>query len=744
MKTIILGSGYLSDNLKKKINNSLIISAGNITEINNINKEKKKFNLIVNSFYKSSELYKINNYFFFFKKSLVEVSKFLDFVNPRLIKKIIYTSSAAVYNSISENLNKDDSSNRKLYSSTKINVESLFNNYSTKNNISFSIFRIFNMYGPGENFSIISKIIDSVKLQKKLKIINNGESVRDFIHINDVVKIYKILLKQKKNNIFDIGTGIGIRILDVVNSIKKIKTQNIIPNVDEIKNSIANIDNFKKIKPKFKFYNLQSYLQNNLKNNFESKIIQIKSENKNRISKNIIGSIIYGCGYAGLRLAKSLINLDSNNVFCFVDDDKFKVGRSKFGKKIISFENLLDLSKTNTILNIIIAIPSLSQNELKLIYKKLFYLATNISILPSKQELVGKEITFENITEIDVSNFINRKTFLLNRNILKKFFNKSILVTGGGGSIGSELCKQILLGRPRKLVILEHSEFALYKVIKNFNDNNSVIVPILGDVNDLHLLKNLVAKYKFNYVYHAAAYKHVNLLEQNVISGINNNIFGTVALLESLKNFKTNLSIISTDKAVKPKSILGYSKRFSEILCQTYSKDINYKKLKLSVIRFGNVFGSHGSVIQLFIDQLKNNETITITDKRAERYFMSIREACNLVLQSSHLKKKPNSIFVLDMGKPIKIIEILRKIINFFGYDKHKVNIKETGLNSGEKLKERLSYRKLVRTNNKYIMIAKDPIYKKNKVYECLNHLRESLNLFQPEKTTKILRNFFK
>jgi FlaA1/EpsC-like NDP-sugar epimerase len=744
MKTIILGSGYLSDNLKKKITNSYIVSANNILEIRNINKKKKKFNLIVNSFYKSSELYKIDNYSFFFQKSLVEVCKFLDVINPRLIEKIIYTSSAAVYNSVSDNFIKKDSFNRKLYSSTKINMENLFSNFSNKHNIPFSILRIFNMYGPGEKFSIISKIIDSFKLKEKIEIANNGHSIRDFIHIYDVVKLYKILLKQKNDNIFDIGTGIGTRILDIVNSIKKIKIKKIVSKIDEITNSIANVNNFKRIKPKFKFISLQFYLQHKLKNNFKSQIIQENYTTKNRLSKNITGSIIYGCGYAGVRLAKSLLSLDPNNVYCFVDDDFSKVGESKYGKKIISYDNLLHLSRSNSITNIIIAIPSLDQNELKLMYKKLFSLATNISVLPSKKELINKEITFENITEIDVSNFINRKTFLLNKNILCKFLNKSILVTGGGGSIGSELCKQILQGKPKKLVVLEHSEFALYKIVKNLDDKNPVVVPILGDVNDLNLLKKLVVKYKFNYVYHAAAYKHVNLLEQNVISGIKNNIFGTVTLLESLKNIKTNLSIISTDKAVQPKSILGYSKRFSEIFCQTCSQDSNYKKLKLSVIRFGNVFGSDGSVIQLFINQLKNNQSITITDRRAERYFMSIREACNLVLQSSHLKTYKNSIFVLDMGKPIKIIQILRKIIDFFGYDYNKVNILEKGLYRGEKLKEKLSHKNLIQTNNNNIMIANDPIYKINKVYKCLNNLRDSVNKYESTNTTKILKDFFK
>ena len=744
MKTVILGSGYLSLNLKKKFFNSEIISENNFFRIKNINKNNKKFNLIVNSFYKSSELSKINNYELFFQKSLIIVSKFLDHVNPKLINRVIYTSSAAVYNSINDNSVNRDTFNNKLYSSTKIAAESLLNNFSTKYEISFSIFRIFNMYGPGENFSIISKLIKAHKDKKILKIANAGQSTRDFIHINDVLKIYQILLKQKKDNIFDVGTGVGTKILDIINSIKKIKTIKIVKKVNEIDSSIANIDNLKKIAPEFKFYNLASYLHKQLKSDFKGKIIQQNYITKNIISKNIPGSIIYGCGYGGINLAKSILRIDPSNIYCFVDDNPSKIGTSKFGKKVISYDNLVELSRKNIISNIIIAIPSLNYFELKLFYKKIFPLANSISILPSKEELKNKQITFESITELDVSNILNRKTFVLNRNILKKFYNKTILVTGGGGSIGSELCKQILQGKPSKLVILEHSEFSLYKIIKNLNEKKSSVVPILGDVNDACLLKKLVAKYRFNYVYHTAAYKHVNLLENNIISGIKNNIFGTVTLFNSLKNVKTNLSIISTDKAVQPKSILGYSKRFSEIYCQTYLKNNNYKKMKLSVIRFGNVFGSDGSVIQLFINQLKNNQSITITDKRAERYFMSIKEACNLVLQSSYLKKYKNSIFVLDMGKPIKVIEILRKIANFFDYDYNKINIVEKGLYKGEKLKEKLSYKNLIRTNNKKILIAKDPVYKTNEVNKFLNNLRQLVEKHETQKSIKILKNFLK
>ena len=658
-----------------------------------------------------------------------------------MINKIIYTSSAAVYNSINDSIDKIDTFNRKLYSSTKINAENLFNNFCNKNNISFSIFRVFNIYGPKENFSIISKIINSIKKDRVLKILNKGQSIRDFIYIDDVVKIYKILLKQKKNDIYDIGTGTGIKILDIINSLPKIQITKINNPANEIEISIANIANFKKIKPEFKFNHLQSYFKKQLKKNFINKISNNVSVNKNYLSKNISGSIIYGCGYAGVKLAKSLLNFDPNSVYCFVDDHPSKIGTIRFGKNIISFEDLLILSKNNIISNVIIAIPSLSESKLSILYKKLFPLCTSISVLPNKKELSKKDISLEDISEVDLNNFINRRAFVLNKNILKQFSNKNVLVTGGGGSIGSEICRQILQGKPRKLIILEHSEFALYKIVKNLN--SSAVIPILGDINNFFLLKKLVSKYQFNYVFHAAAYKHVSLLEQNVLSAITNNIFGTKTLFKSLENIKTNLSIISTDKAVQPTSILGYSKRFSEIFCQAFSKDKNYRKLKLSIIRFGNVFGSDGSVIQLFIDQLKNKKSITITDKRAERYFMSIKEACNLVLQSSHLKKYPNSIFVLNMGKPIKILDMLKRIIKFFDYDYSKTNIIETGLVKGEKLKERLSYKNLIKINNN-IMLAKDPIYKKNKILNCLNALEKFTAISDQKNTRKILKSFFK
>ena len=347
MKTIILGSGYLSNNLKKKLFNSEIISASDISKINSLNQKKKKFNLIINSFYKSSELANISSYEFFLKKSLLQISVFLDSINPRLINKIIYTSSAAVYNSINDNIDKIDTSNRKLYSSTKINAENLLNNFCNKNNISFSIFRVFNIYGPKENFSIISKIINSLKKNKILKILNKGQSIRDFIYIDDVVKIYKILLKQKKNDVYDIGTGIGIKILDIINSLPKIQTSKIENHANEIEISIANIANFKKIKPEFKFNHLKSYLKKQMKKNFINKISDNISINKNYLSKNISGSIIYGCGYAGVILAKSLLNFDPNSVYCFVDDHSSKIGTIRFGKNVISFEDLFILSTIN-------------------------------------------------------------------------------------------------------------------------------------------------------------------------------------------------------------------------------------------------------------------------------------------------------------------------------------------------------------------------------------------------------------
>ena len=325
IKTYILGTGFLSNNLKKKIKNSEILSANEfVKKISLINIEKKKINLIINSFYSSKKLNTTSSYKNFTKKSLLDISDIFDKINSSLIKKIIYTSSSAVYGSIISKVKIKDQNNRYLYSSFKLAAETMLKNYCNKNNIYLSICRVFNIYGNEDDFSIISKLILLKKnIIKKIEINNNGQSIRDFIHINDVAKIYQKLLVIQNSGIFDVGTGKGTKIIDIIESLnikknkiffKKIKTV-------EIEDSIANIDNLKKYIKNLKFVDLKNFLK------IKKKIIYKESSNKNYFEKNLIGSVIYGAGFSGIKLSSQLIDYDKNSVSYFIDDDLKKIGK---------------------------------------------------------------------------------------------------------------------------------------------------------------------------------------------------------------------------------------------------------------------------------------------------------------------------------------------------------------------------------------------------------------------------------
>ncbi len=317
----------------------------------------------------------------------------------------------------------------------------------------------------------------------------------------------------------------------------------------------------------------------------------------------------------------------------------------------------------------------------------------------------------------------------------KKIRNKSILVTGGGGSIGSELCLEILKHNPKKLFVLDNSEINLYNITKKIenltNFNFRKIKFILGDCSDINFLKQKFKLIQIDDIYHAAAYKHVRFGEENFYSVIKNNILGTKMILELgiLKNIN-NLIFISTDKAVNPKSVLGYTKKIGECLVHAYSKNTKFNKnTKFTIVRFGNVIGSSGSVIPLFLKQVNENQKLTVTHKNVKRYFMSIKEAVQLIINSSYLNKKKFSIYALEMGDQIKIIDIASRIIRLSGYSvKSKKNpngdfaIKIIGLKKGEKMKEEISLgTNLKKTENKKIMLCDDKIVTFSSLYNSLN-----------------------
>ena len=657
-------------------------------------------------------------------------------VNPLLVNKIIYTSSSSVYGSINSKLNIPDKNNRYIYSSFKISAENLIKNFCNKKNINFDICRVFNIYGLNDNFSVISKLIELKKNNKKIRIYNNGEAVRDFIHVNDVVLIYKKLLTRKDSNIYDVGTGKGAKIKDIIEALKlsKKKVKLIKNKIYEINNSIANNDNLvKKIKFK-KFRNLESFLKikklNYLNDNLKS----------NYLENTLIGSIIYGCGFAGKKIAEKLIKLNKNNISFFVDDNPELIGKEYFGKKIISINDLLEIAKKKIISNIIIAIPSMPYEKLMSLYTKLYPITLNITALPNKQKLINKnQVAIEDLKNLELGDILKRKIFDIDKNSIRNFSKKIVMVTGGAGSIGSEISRQILRSNPKKLLIVDNSEYNLFKLKQELGFKKNIRYLLLDVLNENHI-KHTVKRNNINYIFHSAAYKHVNILEQNLISAIKNNILATVSLLNAIKNTKINLTVISTDKAVNPKNILGITKRASEMITLSMSKLKEYRRNNLSVVRFGNVFGSSGSAIEIFKNQIQNNLPITLTDKKMTRYFMSIREACNLVLQSSQLKNL-NSIFVLDMGRPLKIIDIIKKIHQKFNKN-NELNIKMIGKSEAEKLSEKLTINKLKPTALRNINFVKDKEIDVKNIEKFLKDLNIYIDKFDEKKLFFILKKF--
>ena len=397
---------------------------------------------------------------------------------------------------------------------------------------------------------------------------------------------------------------------------------------------------------------------------------------------------------------------------------------------------MVQISKKRIINNIIIAIPSLKPEKLKRLIKKLTPLALNVSIINTNLFGQNSFLSLSDVTNTVLFDLLKRKP-KVNINLLKSISNKTVLITGAGGSIGTELVKQTL-GSGANIIALDHSELALYDLEKNLSTdfNKRKIKIILGSITDKALLNSIMKKYKIDIVFHAAAYKHVNILENNISLAIKNNILGTCNLIKIFNKRNLQIIIISTDKAARPKSILGATKRISEIVSQNYNSSSKYLS-KIKIVRFGNVFGSKGSAIELFLEQINKKVPITITDYRVKRYFMSIREACNLVIQTTKLKNE-NKIYILNMGTQILLKNIILKLAEIKKIDKKNLIIRKTGLKKGEKLFEELSIsKKYFKTRVKDIFSTEEPYYDEEKVENLLKILNE--NLFK--KNQSFLRN---
>lgn len=441
--------------------------------------------------------------------------------------------------------------------------------------------------------------------------------------------------------------------------------------------------------------------------------------------------IIYGAGAAGVQLAASLIHGNEYMPMCFIDDDTHKFHKTIRSLKVYAPTELYRVCELYQIQYVLLAIPSASLGRRREIIRDLENHAIYVKTLPGIAHLISGEISFSTIKEVDIEDLLGRlpvpaQASLLNKNISAK----SVMVTGAGGSIGSELCRQIAELKPAQLVLLDSSEFALYTIAQELR----LQVPylplqvVLGSVTAAKLIADTLSKYHINTIYHAAAYKHVPMVEANPLAGIENNVYGTYIVANAALNAKVdNMILISTDKAVRPTNVMGASKRLAELIMQAFAA---YSATTIfSMVRFGNVLGSSGSVVPLFKQQIQAGGPISVTHPDIIRYFMTIPEAVQLVIQAGNMANG-GEVFVLDMGDPVKITDLAKKLIYLSGLtvkDASNLNgdieIKYTGLRPGEKL-----YEELLIGNNP-IPTEHERIMKANEKFTSLTQLRSKITL---------------
>ena len=439
--------------------------------------------------------------------------------------------------------------------------------------------------------------------------------------------------------------------------------------------------------------------------------------NRSKIKKDK-SLVIYGAGRAGLKIEEEFRDTPYKIKY-FVDDDKTLQKRSIDGIKIISKEMLKKIIKDNNSKYnlLVIAIPSANQKRVKEIYERLKDYFDEIKILPPIEQILDTKHLSGSLKDISVEDLLARHPKDLDKRAIEEFLKeKVVLVTGGGGSIGSEICRQCIKYGVKKLIILDHSEFNLYSIVEELA--NSKIQPMLGSVLNIDFLDRVFSQTKPQIVIHAAAYKHVPLVEENMEEAINNNIIGTKNCIDFAIRYEVSKFIlISTDKAVRPTNVMGATKR----ICELYAGNVKSKNTDIVAVRFGNVLGSSGSVIPKFKEQIKKGGPITVTHPEITRYFMLIPEACELVLQAGAIAKG-GEIFILDMGEPIKIVDLAKKMIELS--DKKDIQIKFTGLRAGEKLYEELLLDESEQeTQYESITVAKKSIYDIDRLQKDIQEL---------------------
>ncbi|WP_375545343.1 polysaccharide biosynthesis protein [Phaeobacter inhibens] len=427
--------------------------------------------------------------------------------------------------------------------------------------------------------------------------------------------------------------------------------------------------------------------------------------------------LIYGAGTTGAQLAQALKAHDGIDPVAFVDDNTSLQGVTLVGLPVFPPARIAEIAEARQIKRVLLAMPSQSQPKQAQIIQRLQRMQLEVQALPSFAQLIGEEALVDKLTPVAPQNFLGRATRDVPlQEASGSYQDRVVLVSGAGGSIGSELCRQVLACRPRKLVLYELSELALYTIHQELEQQvegtGITLVPVLGSVTDPRQVRMVLAHHGVQVVLHAAAYKHVPLVEANPLPGLANNVFGTQTLARAAaRSGVERFILISSDKAVRPTNVMGASKRMAELVVQDLST--RNPGTVFTMVRFGNVLGSSGSVVPLFQEQISRGGPVTVTDPRVKRYFMTIREAVQLVLQAG-AEALGGEVFVLDMGEPISILQLARQVIESAGYsvrdEDHPdgdIAIDIIGLRPGEKMQEELTLSSdLITTRHQKIFCA--------------------------------------
>lgn len=466
--------------------------------------------------------------------------------------------------------------------------------------------------------------------------------------------------------------------------------------------------------------------------------------------------LIYGAGTTGAQLVSALRGHESIEPIAFVDDNVALQGVRIAHLSVHSPMKLAELVKEEKIDRVLLAVPSLSMPKQAQLARRLEKMGLEVQTLPSFAQLIGEEALVDNLTPFSPHRFLNRDEVApgLDENATS-YLGKVVMVSGAGGTIGSEICRQVLECRPTKVVLFELTEFALYTAdmeVRQLVEGTEIeVVSVLGSITEPRLVRKVLTAHSVDVILHAAAYKHVSLVEANPLAGLVNNVLGTKTLAEqAIQAGVERFILISSDKAVRPTNVMGGSKRLAELVIQDMArKHGGTGGTIFSTVRFGNVLGSSGSVVPLFQDQLSRGGPLTVTDRSVTRYFMTLQEAVQLVLQAGGLAQG-GEVFVLDMGKPVPIIKLAQQMIEAAGYtlqDEENpdgdIRIEITRLRPGEKMTEELTLNsELIRTRHPKIFLAHEAGRAEIEIANALRGLREALIAEDEEMARDVVRRW--